>query len=105
MRVPRMTTRRWIVMIVISASLMGIVAEVNRHLKYASDYRSRAFWYSVAEKINRGEVVTIPGGMTIGRSVGSPTLAAYYHQMKRKYARAATHPWLPVAPDGPAPQP
>jgi hypothetical protein len=103
MRLPRMTTRRWIVTVVISASLMGIVAEVNRELRRAHECRRLAYCYGLAEKLNRGETVTFPGGMT-AISAASPTLAAYYEEMKRKYERAAARPWLAVEPDRPVPE-
>src|SRR5262249_54765626 len=34
----------------------------------------------------------------------SPAHAAYHAAMKKKYREAASHPWLPVAPDPPPPE-
>jgi hypothetical protein len=104
MRVLRMTTRRWIVTVVISAGLMGIGVEVKRELRCAHDYRRIAEVYGIAETLNHGQSVTFPNGTTMqGR--GSAELATYYMELRRKYERAASRPWLYVEPDPPEPWP
>ena len=104
MRVIRMTTRRWIVTVVISAGLMGVAVEVKRELRCAHDYRRFAEWYGIAETLNNGQSVTLPSGVTMQGSA-SAKLATYYMELRRKYERAASRPWLSVEPDPPEPWP
>jgi hypothetical protein len=104
MRLPRMTIRRWIVTVVVLASVMGALTEVNRELRQAYRYRDIASWYAMAEKMNRGGTVTFPGGITFSGGSGEK-LAGYYEELKRKYERAAARPWLPIQPDAPLPEP
>jgi hypothetical protein len=101
---PRMTIRRWIVIVTISANLLGVAIEVNRERRRASHYRSITHGYSIAEKLNRGQMVTLPSGRIV-QSAASPELSGYYAEMQRKYERAASYPWLSLEPDPPIPEP
>jgi hypothetical protein len=104
MRLSRMTTRRWMVAVAVVALLMGIVGEVIRELRLTRRHHEWANGYRLAEAINRGDRVALPGGMTV-QSAGSPRLADYYAEMRWKYERASRYPWLSVEPDPPQPEP
>jgi hypothetical protein len=103
MRLPRMTTRRWMLAVAVVALLMGIVGEAIRELRLARRYGEFARGYRFGLDLNRGERVAIPGGFI--QSAGSPRLADYYAEMYWKYERASRYPWLPVEPDPPPPEP
>jgi hypothetical protein len=107
MRIPRMTSRRWMITVTTLAILMGASIEVNRQLTLARRYRLLAFSYDQALLMNRNQksygIVVFPWGVTV-RNACSPELVAYYELMRRKYRRAAARPWLAVEPDPPAPE-
>jgi hypothetical protein len=42
MRLPRMTTRRWMITVMILGTLMGVWIEAIRELRLAAQYRRRA---------------------------------------------------------------
>ena len=65
MRLPRMTTRRWMIVVAIVAILMGVVGEVIRERGLASRYRRLAATYRLAEEMNRGNRVVLPDGAII----------------------------------------
>jgi hypothetical protein len=91
MRVLRMTTRRWIVTVVISAGLMGVAVEVKRELRCAHDYRRFAEWYGIAETLNNGQSVTLPSGVTMQGSA-SAKLATYYMEVEAQVRASGLAP-------------
>ena len=104
MRLPRMTTRRWMVAVVATARNPAVALEVTRELRLASHYRLKAKVHASQESIVRTPVeITSPGGFTIP-VMGSRELGDYHEEMRRKYEIAATRPWKPVEPDPPAPR-
>ena len=64
MRLPRMTTRRWMIAVMILATLMGVFAEVNRELRLAHRYRLLAFAYDQALHLDRDPEHLVGGGYT-----------------------------------------
>jgi hypothetical protein len=101
MRLPRMTTRRWIATVVISAALLGLFVEINRELKLASHYRLEARLHSLQESASNGTVFHGIGAAagTYAHGTANPELAAYHAEMRRKYENAAARPWLAIEPD------
>jgi hypothetical protein len=104
MRLPRMTTRWWMIAAALVALLMGLACEVIRELGLARRYRELASGYRFAESLNSGDRITLPGGMTI-QSAGSRRLLDYYAELRWKYEQAARYPWLSVEADPPLPEP
>lgn len=128
MRLPRMTTRRWMVAVAVVASILS--AEVTR--RRWVDFRKRARDNDAAEtfdrfllaggsvarplKDGRAELIRAPrivrwNGMelerppTPGYDAESLRRRAEYHaRLKEKYRRAAAFPWLLVEPDPPEPK-
>jgi hypothetical protein len=105
MRLPRMTTRRWIATVVISAALLGLFVEINRERKLASQYRLEARMHSLLESASNGTVFHGTGAAagTYAHGVANPELAAYHAAMRRKYENAAARPWITIEPDPPPP--
>ena len=91
MRLPRMTTRRWmIIMVVIALHL-----EVAMTLRRAVYFHQKAVEHELGEKALR--TIPIPRYDPLWRRVD------YHAHLKEKYRRAARSPWLSVEPDPPEP--
>ncbi|SRR5579883_2155774 len=109
MRLPRMTTRLW--MIVVAVVALSIAAEQMR--RKSARYRERAERHAKIEEACRKSAALLPlmkpsdYEIMCGRMVQatrlSPWLAAYHAELRRKYEYAARYPWLPVEPDPPGP--
>jgi hypothetical protein len=84
MRLPRMTTRRWMVAVAVAAVLSALGGELwRRSVAYsalADRYFGRAAIWSDTKKIDRDMALS------------------------DRYRRAARYPWLPVEPDPPEPE-
>jgi 1-acyl-sn-glycerol-3-phosphate acyltransferase len=99
MRLPRMTTRRWMIAVVIGAVLFGAM-EISQRRKR---FRFLSNSYHMAAEMSLIEVgPPAPAGSP--EAEARRRLVTYYEQLGRKYERAASRPWLPVAPDPPAPK-
>jgi hypothetical protein len=102
MRMPRMTTRRWMIAVV----LVGVLIQAIRwHVKWSRAYR----WLAeerAARKSFRTIVVAGKGPIRINRRGEeiSPERERWYAATSDKYYRAALFPWLPVEPDPPQPR-
>ena len=111
MRLPRMTTRRWMVAMAIAAVVLGAERMWQRWAalrRRAADHEATS---SVLAMIrNRGEYPYCSLGIhdmpLVYNSETAPIHAAcvlYHTRMLRKYRLAMLHPWLPVEPDPPGP--
>jgi hypothetical protein len=90
MKIPRMTIRRWMIVMVIVAVALGVLVTLRR----AADFmRLAALHRDVAHWIRRSPG---PGA--------DPKLIAHHEDLARKYERAAARPWLPIDTDPPAPE-
>jgi hypothetical protein len=120
MRLPRMTTRRWMLAVAVVAIVIAGLIEVCRlgHLRQV--YLAVAREYAdEAHEIRRGDDGRSDGRMVLIRSIAGERpaslqsregmvyldriarAAAYCDQLRAKYERAARYPWLPVEPDPP----
>ena len=104
MRLPRMTTRRWMISVMILATLLGIFVEIKRELRLAYQYQLKAKFHALQEDVNQGAEFSGPAGM-YAYSFPNPEVAAYHVKMRRKYETAAARPWKSVEPDPPTPKP
>ena len=110
MRLPKMTMRRWIATVGISGALLGVVVEVDRELRLASQYRLKAQLHgreesfeakggfrSVASQSGAGSFRNLASKLgTAGSftfSLPNPKLAEYHKRMRLKYESAAAQPW------------
>src|SRR5215813_6576698 len=111
MRLPRMTTRRWMI-VVAAGAVVGASARLATlrarflliarwRAEDAIDARDLAkFWDDHAAQDTRSAE-----GSAYARAVAASARAraAWNDRMKRKYEQAARYPWLPVEPDPPPP--
>jgi hypothetical protein len=102
MRLPGMTTRRWMVAVAVAAVLMVVVPEVIRDLRLAHQYRERAYTSGLWLRLFEGQWVVFPNGDGL-QCAPDQRRAAFFAEMKRKYERAATRPWVAVEPEPPPP--
>jgi hypothetical protein len=102
MRLPRMTTRRWIVvMATIGIFLGGLI------LQRRSDYfRARASVFAEMERGCAGTAIYFEGLAKRGRSTEYASdaerlrsQAEWYAKLKREFLRAADRPWALDPPD------
>jgi hypothetical protein len=91
MRVPRMTTRRWMI-VVLAVAFAALVVELERR---ASVYHRRAYEHFV-----------LAGGALRWKEIElrSSENRAYNMKMMRKWLAARQHPWIFVEPDPPPPE-
>jgi hypothetical protein len=106
MRLPRMTTRRWMVAVAVVALVLGAVQLKRRRDDLLSGAQSHA---QVEQKWRQWEALE-RRALQAGEVDANPSLAAwvarrisYHRTMARKYRHAARFPWLPVGPDPPSP--
>lgn len=100
MRLPRMTTRRWMVVVAIIGLAMGGIVGGFRMGRRRDDFLKRARYHRSMEMAYRTFRPTPTWVMT--PRVSETT--AHYATMANKYRYAAQYPWLPVEPDPPEPQ-
>ncbi len=118
MRLPRMTTRRWMVVVAISAMVIAASLWVSRALLRAQEYRRLAIVHLAFGNLCFGEAGEYRYAADHSRAsdrrdrdelqmieAHQLKLANYHHDMARKYEHAARYPWLPVEPDPPPPAP
>ena len=90
MRLPRMTTRRWMVVVAVLSVGLATVAH-HRGLVL----RQRAAYH---EKIERLVTDTSAAQVPVNAAIRDR-----HARLKEKYWRAARYPWLPVGADPPEP--
>ncbi len=123
MRLPRMTTRRWMVAVAGIGVLAGAWLQFVRVRRLGHEYTGRAInarrtlsyarmsadwrheqWLAECQEVDQSNRKYAPFQM--GRPL-APELArkrvAYWVEIVSKYQSAARCPWLPVEPDPPVP--
>jgi hypothetical protein len=110
MRLPRMTTRRW--MIAVAVVALSVAGEQMR--RRAVQYRRQAEHHARIELVCRQTAARLPlmkpsdyegyCGYMVRNIRNSPRIAAFHADLRRKYEHAARYPWHPVEPDPPGPQ-
>ena len=111
MRLPRMTTRRWMILVaVVAFSIAGV--QMRRQAKR---YREQAAFHALREGIfrrqadleRRARLSSLPVdlcGQQARYIALIPTFVEYHAELRRKYEYAARYPWLPIEPDPPKPE-
>jgi hypothetical protein len=107
MRLPQMTTRRWMIAVAVVGLLLG-TAVMGRRLKQRRDYclqqaRNQAWienhFCSMESRLASNSP---PQRFTIisdGHIHQADSVAAYFAERKEFYLHAASRPWLSVPPD------
>ena len=117
MRLPRMTTRRWLVAVAAIVLLIGLLIGGGRLLKQRRDYfllLAQSHQKEVTSSTARGEALKSRFGGTSGMAIEEimrlhrdydrmMDRADHHASLARKYERAACYPWLPVESDPPPP--
>src|SRR5262245_6514471 len=125
MRLPRMTTRRWMIAVAIVAPVMAVVAQTMensrlaglrwRHDTFSSlakSYRDReAGLRQRSQDIldfldNRKGYIAMGALFEVSREAAAryAKVADYYAELGQKYEKAARYPWLHVEPAPPEPK-
>jgi hypothetical protein len=102
MRLPRMTTRRWMVAVVV-AGILCLLEHRRRSFSSLAVYHDSKTWHSMATfrgvanhvYLDANDREMTPDG--VKRS-------AWHAALAEKYRQAALYPWLPVEPDPPEPE-
>jgi hypothetical protein len=96
-----MTTRRWMIVVAVIGSLMGGIVITQRRRVYLP---SQSQYHAERLERLRGPRV-IRTNISFSRLTRERKMLLYHDAMARKYKLAAGHPWLPVEPDPPEPEP
>ena len=100
MRLPRMTTRRWMV----AVAILAVTISVERTRRRWTFYREQAASHAASEAVCQGYADAFRGvSGEEDRVEQGDTLATYHALLRRKYEHAAAHPWESVPPDPPEP--
>jgi hypothetical protein len=94
MRLPRMTTRRWMIAVAIVGLILGAV----------STHRSFRLWNTADAHWERSLSFRVVGTNQHPDLSRRHRRYEYHLWLAVKYAEAARYPWLPVEPDPPEPK-
>jgi hypothetical protein len=119
MRLPRMTTRRWMIGVALLCAVLGLVLTVMRDAQ-ARRYRVKAGVAAWMER--RCREIDAMDPVARARAAEEETkdpfrhdppyfsdpewnrkMIGFWQEMKDRYSYAADHPWLAVPPDRPNP--
>ena len=113
MRLPRMTTRRWMIAVAVVGVMLAAAALFRRHLtlRELGDYharmegvlmdRARLLGQPSLEFANRYPVIAAEWRTY---AACEAEIGAWHARLKKKYRRAARYPWLAIEPDPPKPE-
>jgi hypothetical protein len=120
MRLPRMTTRRWMIAVAAVGLLMGGCIGGYRLKRWYDHFLDHARVHAFLEVASRraehaerelSEKITGSGSgpktqraVCLRKILYFSRIASYHAAMARKYQHAADRPWLPVEPDPPPPE-
>jgi hypothetical protein len=113
MRLPRMTTRRWMNAVAVVAVLLAATVLFSRHLRL----RGRGDYHERMEGVH-ADRARGAGQFALGFTDSNPEMAAHWRaqaaceaeigawhaHLKEKYHRAARYPWLAIERDPPEPE-
>ena len=101
MRLPRMTTRRWMVAVVSVSLLLGGIAQVHRLSRWRNHYLQLAGDYAREEQyVSRCMAPQSPPVeiMINGQRCPLDVMVKFLSARKKAYLHAASCPWLSVPP-------
>jgi hypothetical protein len=110
---PRLTIRLMMVVVAVAALALAVEATRRRMVDLSRAYMRRAMEHQLKADVASANVLESEFWSKEGRPpdpkyaewiIGYRRQFEFHHAMTRKYERATTRPWLPIAPD-PAPPP
>jgi hypothetical protein len=113
MRLPRMTTRRWMMAVAVVAVMLAAPAIFRRHLSLRDqgDYHARMEGVHTYQARMIGQPTLDfadrePGIAAEWRTYAAfeAEIGAWHARLKEKYRHAARYPWLAIEPDPPEPK-
>jgi hypothetical protein len=108
MRLPRMTTRRWMVVVVIVAVVLGAGMLIQRSRSYASlasvHAESEKECWRIVQAFEGSRFDPVIWREALVHVRRSRRLFPYHAALRRKYELASRRPWLPVEADPPEPE-
>ncbi len=118
MRLPRMTTRRWLVVVTVIGLMIGGGVRLEVWLNQRRDYflsLAQSHQNEVVSSTARGKALKSRKGWPSGKTTEEimqlhrdydrmMDRAEHHESLARKYEQAARYPWLPVEPDPPEPE-
>jgi hypothetical protein len=101
MRLPRMTTRRW--MVAVACVAVALALRIAKERRIADFVRTAEFHEKQAARLRRSHHEL--GWIKTPPLTDKEIEILYYHNwLSIKYRTAASRPWLPVKPDPPEPR-
>jgi hypothetical protein len=91
MPLPRMTMRRWMIVVAIVGIVLGVAIERRNRLRKIAAHHQAEF----KKLVRQGPIILFAG------SSDDPIMRRleWHESMRLKYERAARYPWPPVEPD------
>lgn len=102
MRMPRVTIRRAMLLVVIIAMALAVVARRSRFLELSEYHRAHAGTPTAITESSRTYFAVEHADGT--RDFISSRRHWWHVSLQEKYERAARYPWLPVEPDASGPE-
>lgn len=99
MRIPRFTTRRLMLLVLVEGVSLGVGVQTHRLWQRAAECRARA---DEAKRACSSCLSCAIGAARVRdrvEVVRSRTLAAYYDSVYRRYDRVARYPWESLSPE------
>jgi hypothetical protein len=112
MRLPRMTTRRWMIAVAAVAVMFAAASFFRRHLslRERGDYHAKREGDLASRARGLGQIALdaaerIPETAAYWRAHAAceAEIGAWHARLKEKYRHAARYPWLAIEPDPPEP--
>jgi hypothetical protein len=93
--------------VAILGMLMGLFVELHRIMELGKEYkaRSRRHWLELVHYDTFYEPTAVLTPEELRFLAHEAAMRRYHSSLSRKYALAASHPWLSVEPDLPPPAP
>ena len=110
MRLPRMTTRRWMIAVAVVAVMLAASALFRRHLslRERDDYHARREGDLASRARGLGQLALdfadrIPETAAYWRAYAAreAEIGTWHARLKEKFRHAARYPWLAIEPDPP----
>jgi hypothetical protein len=104
MRLPRMTTRRWMIAVAAVALLCLLEHRRRSFESLAAYHQSKLDRFLIWQSLDDLTVIRLFHRDLKPLTTDEAKVPNWHEAMARKYRHAARYPWLPVEPDPPEPE-